>query len=131
RDGISYELDLEMLRPDGTTRWIKARGEAVGDPRGHVVGLRGTEQDITERKLAQEALAGMSRKLLDAQAQERARIGRELYDDINQRLALLSVEIDGMNEVSPVTNGELRSRMDELGKRTSEISAVVQSLSHE
>jgi signal transduction histidine kinase len=87
--------------------------------------------DITERKLAQEALAGMSRKLLDAQEQERARIGRELHDDINQRLALLSVEIDGMKEVSPITNGELRSRMDELGKRTSEISAVVQSLSHE
>jgi signal transduction histidine kinase len=87
--------------------------------------------DITERKLAQEALAGMSRKLLDAQEQERARIGRELHDDINQQLALLSVEIDGMKEVSPVTNGELRSRMDELGKRTSEISAVVQSLSHE
>ena len=36
-----------------------------------------------------------------------------------------------MKEVSPVTYGELRSRMDELGKRTSEISAVVQSLSHE
>ena len=87
--------------------------------------------DITERKLAEEALADMSRKLLEAQEQERVRIGRELHDDINQRLSLLSVEIDGMKEVSPVTNGELRSRMDELGKRTSEISAVVQSLSHE
>lgn len=73
----------------------------------------------------------MSRKLLEAQEQERARIGRELHDDINQRLALLSVEIDRMKEASPVTYGELRSRMDELGKRTSEISAAVQSLSHE
>jgi len=80
------------------------------------------------RKDAEDALI---RKLLEGQEQERARIGRELHDDINQRLALLSVEIDGMKEVSPVTNGELRSRMDELGKRTSEISAVVQSLSHE
>ena len=87
--------------------------------------------DITERKLAEEAVAGMSRKLLEAQEQERRRIGRELHDDINQRLALLSVEIQRMKEVSPVTYGELRSRMDELGKRTSEISAVVQSLSHE
>lgn len=87
--------------------------------------------DITDRKLADEAVAGMSRKLLEAQEQERRRIARELHDDINQRLALLSVEIDRMKEVSPVTYGELRSRMDELGKRTSEISAVVQSLSHE
>ncbi len=36
-----------------------------------------------------------------------------------------------MKAVSPVTYGELRSQMDELGKRTSEISTGVQSLSHE
>ncbi len=131
RDGTSYELDLVTVRPDGTTKWIRTRGEAVGDATGRIVGLRGTAQDITERKLADEALAGMSLKLLEAQEQERSRIGRELHDDINQRLALLSVEIQRMKEVSPITYGELRSRMDELGKRTSEISAVVQSLSHE
>ena len=28
RTGASYELDLEMIRPDGTTRWVRARGEA-------------------------------------------------------------------------------------------------------
>jgi signal transduction histidine kinase len=84
-----------------------------------------------ERSQTEEALAGMSRKLLRAQEQERSRIARELHDDINQRLALLSVEIQRMREANPITYGELRSRMDELGKRTSEISAVVQSLSHE
>jgi PAS domain S-box-containing protein len=131
RDGASYELDLEVVRSDGTTRWVRTRGEAMGDTTGRIVGLRGTAQDITERKLAEEALAGMSRKLLEAQEQERARIGRELHDDINQRLALLSVEIQRMKDVAPATYGDLRSRMDELGKRTSEISAVVQSLSHE
>ena len=131
RDGTSYELDLEMVRADGTTRWLTARGEAVSDATGRITLVRGTMQDITERKLADEALAGMSRKLLEAQEQERARIARELHDDVNQRLALLSVEIDRMKETSPITYGELRSQMEELGKRTSEISAVVQSLSHE
>jgi signal transduction histidine kinase len=84
-----------------------------------------------ERNQTQEALAGMSRKLIEAQEQERSRIGRELHDDINQRLALLSIEIQRMKEANPITYGELRSRMDELGERTSEISAVVHSLSHE
>jgi PAS domain S-box-containing protein len=129
--GPSYELDLEMIRPDRTTRWVRTRGEAVEDTTGQIIGLRGTAQDITERKLAEETLADMRRKLLEAQEQERARIGRELHDDINQRLALLSVEIQRIKEANPVTYGELRSRMDELGKRTSEISAGVQSLSHE
>jgi PAS domain S-box-containing protein len=131
RDGTPYELDLEVVRPDGTTRWVRTHGEAAADTTGGVVQLRGTVQDITERKLADEVLAGMSRKLLEAQEQERSRIGRELHDDINQRLALLSVEIQRMKEVCPGMYGELRSRMDEIGKRTSEISAGVQSLSHE
>ncbi len=131
RNGTPYELDLEMVRPDGTTRWVKAHGEPVSDTAGRIVALRGAAQDITELKLAEEAVAGMSHKLLEAQEQERIRIGRELHDDVNQRLALLSVEIQRVKEVSPITYGELRSRMDELGKRTSEISAVVQFLSHE
>jgi PAS domain S-box-containing protein len=103
----------------------------VFDETGHCTHLVGAVHDITERRLAEENLADLSRKLLEAQEQERSRIGRELHDDINQRLALLSVEIQRVTEVSPVTHAELRSRMDELGKQTSEISASVQSLSHE
>jgi PAS domain S-box-containing protein len=131
RSGTLDELDLEVIRSDGATRWLQLWGEAVGDTTGSVVRLRGTAQDITERKLSEQAIASMSRKLLEAQEQERARIARELHDDINQRLALLSVEIQRIKEANPITYGELRNRMDELGKRTSEISDVVQSLSHE
>ena len=48
--GMPYELDLEIIRPDGTTRWIAARGEAVRETNGQITKLRGTAQDITERK---------------------------------------------------------------------------------
>ena len=131
RYGTSYELDLEMVRPDGTTRWITARGEALSDTTGGIVGLRGTAQDITERKLSEEALAGMSGKLLEAQEQERTRIARELHDDVSQQLALLSGEIHQIQEALPVSARELRNRVNELRKRTSEISTSVHSLSHE
>src|SRR5215471_3823588 len=84
-------------------------------------------QDITDRKRAEEALADMTRKLIQAQEQERARIGRELHDDINQRLALLS------NELQQLQNNpsEVRSRLRELRKETTEIANDVQALSHE
>src|SRR5215470_15627416 len=49
-------------------------------------------QDITERKRLEEALTGMSRKLIEAQEHERARIARDLHDDINQKLAMLAME---------------------------------------
>jgi PAS domain S-box-containing protein len=58
RTGTPYELDLEIVRPEGTStrRWIKTRGEAVSDTTGRIVGLRGTGQDITDRKRAADKL---------------------------------------------------------------------------
>ena len=54
--GESYELDLEIADPKGPTRWITARSEAVYDAQGKIIGLRGTAQDITERKRIEEQL---------------------------------------------------------------------------
>jgi PAS domain S-box-containing protein len=86
--------------------------------------------DITQRKLAEAAIAGVSRKLIEAQEQERTRIGRELHDDIGQRLALLAVELQQLHE-DPRHFSEARSRVGELHKQTLEIAAEIQSLSHE
>ncbi|MFA4958095.1 MAG: PAS domain S-box protein [Candidatus Methanoperedens sp.] len=54
--GAPYELDLEMLHPDGLQRFMIARCEAVRDAAGQVVMLRGTLQDITQRKRTEEEL---------------------------------------------------------------------------
>ena len=62
RTGASYELDLEVVRQDGSTRWVRARGESVGDDSGQTVALRGTCQDITERTQAEKALSDMKLK---------------------------------------------------------------------
>jgi signal transduction histidine kinase len=86
--------------------------------------------DITERKLAEAALANVSRRLIEAQEQERSRIARELHDDIGQRLAQLAIKLAQLQQ-SPPNSSELRSRIVELQKQTSEIAADIQSLSHE
>jgi PAS domain S-box-containing protein len=54
--GIPFELDMELVRPDGSKRWVIDRGEPLRDASGRIMGLRGTVQDITERKRAEEAL---------------------------------------------------------------------------
>jgi PAS domain S-box-containing protein len=84
-------------------------------------------RDITDRKRAEEALSGMTRKLIETQEQERIRIGRELHDDINQRLAMLAIELEQLQE----NPSEVRSRVQEIQKQTTEISSDVQALSHE
>ena len=124
-------LESVRQRKDGTRVEVSLNISPIRDSEGQIVGASTIAHDISERKLAEEAVADMRRKLLEAQEQERARIARELHDDINQRLSLLLVEIQRLKEANPITYGELRSRMDELGERTSEISDVVQSLSHE
>ena len=47
-----------------------------------------------QRSGVEAALADISRMLIEAQEQERARIARELHDDISQRLALLTVGLE-------------------------------------
>jgi PAS domain S-box-containing protein len=84
-------------------------------------------QDITDRKRAEEALSGMTRRLIESQEQERTRIGRELHDDINQRLAMLAIELERLQS-NPL---EVRSRLQQLREETIAISSDVQALSHE
>ena len=83
--------------------------------------------DVTSRKEAEDALSAMTRKLIEAQEQERARIGRELHDDINQRLALLSVALEQLGD----SRSEVRSQVQELRKELRQISDDVQALSHD
>jgi len=84
-------------------------------------------QDITDRKQMEEALSRMNQKLIESEEQERARIARELHDDINQRLALLALQLDQLQE----NPSEVQSRLRELRKATAEIANDVQALSHE
>ena len=83
--------------------------------------------DITDRKRAEEALSGMTRKLIEAQEQERTRIGRELHDDINQRLAMLALELEQLQR----NPSEVESRVQDLRKSMAELSNDVQALSHD
>ncbi len=54
--GEDYVLDLRYWRPDGHPGWVEARGEAVRDASGSVSGLRGTLQEITQRREQELAL---------------------------------------------------------------------------
>ena len=61
--GTSYELDVEIIGSGSSTKWATARGEPVRDTDGQIIGLRGTVQDITERKRVEEALHESEDKL--------------------------------------------------------------------
>jgi len=130
QNGTPYELDVEIARPGSLIKWETARGEPVRDKSGEIIGLRGTVQDITERKRVEAELLGIRRRLSEAQEQERTRIARELHDDIGQRLAVLVIKLQILHQDAPELS-QTRSDLEELQQLTSEIITDVQSLSHQ
>ncbi len=101
--GVPYELELEMLRADGGKGWMLARGEAVKDLAGRIVGVRGTAQDITERIGREEALRRF-RTAMDTAGDAIALIDRAgmRYADVNQTLCdLLGYTREEMLAMSP------------------------------
>jgi PAS domain S-box-containing protein len=98
---------------------------------GTMGGILILAEDITRRKQMEEALSGVSRRLIEAQERERSRIGRDLHDDIVQRLALLAVQLEQVQQNSPDLHVEVRRRLGEIWKLSTEIATDIQSLSHE
>jgi signal transduction histidine kinase len=99
------------------------------DSAGILVGVAEIAQDISEQNRAEKALSSVSRRLLHAQEQERARIARELHDDIGQRVALLAIELTNLSAGRPDSLDS--SQTTKLQKQAVAITEDIQALSHE
>ncbi|HEX7120277.1 MAG TPA: ATP-binding protein [Longimicrobiales bacterium] len=53
--GEEVLLDYRIIRPDGTVRWVRSHGTPVRDENGVVYRFVGTTEDITERRVEEEA----------------------------------------------------------------------------
>ena len=101
-------MEYRLRRHDGEYRWVLDHGVPRHNVDGSFAGFTGSCIDITEKKLAEEALSTLSQKLIHAQEEERARLARELHDDISQRLALLALKLQILQESLPASATEIR-----------------------
>ena len=124
----SFEMHYRVRRRDGEYRWVLGYGVPRFNPDGTFAGYIGSCVDITERKHAEESLATIGRRLIEAHEAERTWIGRELHDDINQRLALLAIELDRWSQHA--STNELTEQVRHARARITEIAEDVQGLSH-
>jgi PAS domain S-box-containing protein len=122
-----YSKEYRLRRRDGVYRWMLDIAAPRVNEDGSFAGFVGSAADITDQKLAQEALEKIGGKLIEAQEEERSRIARELHDDICQRLALLSMELEQANRGS---NSGRSPKLEEIRRHCAEIAIDVQALSH-
>lgn len=126
-DGETFRADADRWeRPSGTT-WVRWEIRPWTTASGSLGGILIFAEDITHRKQMEEAVADISRRLIESQEQERTRIGRELHDDINQRLAMLAIELQKLLDHPSDTHKAVQG----LQQQIEEISNDVQALSHE
>jgi PAS domain S-box-containing protein len=123
-----YDLTFRMIARDGHIVWVQNL-VSVTRENGKIVALRGYMIDVSERKQAEEALRDLGGRLIAAQEEERRRVARELHDDLNQRMALMSIELEQIGQTIQKPSS-LRRRFQKLQMQVQEISADIHRLSY-
>jgi PAS domain S-box-containing protein len=127
RTAEPYHLELEMIRPDGTRRWVNALGGPRRDVAGRVVGLHGMVQDVTEQKRAEEERRKLEEHLRVAQKMEAiGTLAGGIAHDFNNILAAVTGYVELALQVS--TSEEQREYLQNVMKASSRAIDLVKQI---
>ena len=125
-----FEMEYRLRRYDGEFRWVVNRGVPRFDSDGAFCGYIGSCIDVTERKRSEQRLQELSGRLISAQDEERARIARELHDDVSQRMALLEMSTDRFRQHALQLSPDATRELAQIADATAQISSDIRHLSH-
>ena len=125
-----FRMEYRVRRHDGEYRWVTDTGVPRYNEDGSFAGYIGSAVDVTDRKLADEALSTVTQRLIEAQEDERARLARELHDDVNQQLTLLNMRLGGLARAVPASVPGGRLRIEEARKDVLKLAQDIHALSH-
>jgi PAS domain S-box-containing protein len=142
-----FVMDYRIRGADGAYRWLLDLGVPKYGADGSFAGYIGCSIDITERKHAEDQIRAsraelavshreiqhLAGRLIEAQDAERARVARDLHDDVSQQLAGLSIAFSGLRHrmEEMLANQELQSDLRSLQERTAALAQNVRHLSHD
>ncbi|TVR20083.1 MAG: PAS domain S-box protein [Anaerolineaceae bacterium] len=93
RRGEEATVSYRVQRPDGTVRWVRSRAFPVRAPDGTLSRVAGIAEDITDRVQYENRLKRLSQRLVTVLDDERARIARELHDQVGQELTAIGINL--------------------------------------
>ena len=143
-DGHVRDVELQLQCKGGRTLYVSLSMAAIRDEKDNLY-YRSTWRDITTRKRAaavldekqaelergRRELQALAGRLLTVQEDERRRVSRELHDDLNQRLAVLTVEIERLYQRLPPSSREVVDRLRELRDHVVDLSDAVHDLAYQ
>lgn len=142
-DGRAGDVELRLRRRDGSLLDVSLGMALIRDERGNYY-YRSIWRDVTDRKRAEDALRrkqaeleqsqaelrALAGRLLTAQDDERRRISRELHDDVNQRLAMLTLDVESLQAGVPRSPRVTAERLGAIRDRLVELSDDVHGLAY-
>lgn len=93
-DPSPVSVEHRIVRPDGTVRTVLGRGEGIVDETGRVVRVVGVNQDITERRRADEERRQLLGRLYHLQEGQDRRLAADLHDGHIQSLATIGFKLE-------------------------------------
>jgi PAS domain S-box-containing protein len=125
REFFQFEYNY---RSENRERWFLMSVTPMKSPgRGVVI----THEETTQRKGHERAIQELSWRLISAQEQERERIARELHDDLNQKVAIIAIELQRLGSLFPENADEEKGKVNDLWNKVHSLSMDVQRLSHQ
>jgi two-component system sensor histidine kinase UhpB len=105
QDHRARSFRLAVTHKDGSIVWTETHMSVLRDRDSQPVGIVGAVRDITERKIYEQALKRsesqlrlLSQRVLQVQEDERARIARDLHDQLGQELVYLRMKAQSLAE---------------------------------
>jgi PAS domain S-box-containing protein len=125
-----FRFEYRLRRRDGEYRWVLASGVPRFHADGSFAGYIGSGVDVTDRKLAEEAISMVSRRLIEAHEEERTWLARELHDDIGQQICLLLMSLGRLTSDMQASIAEIREGVAKAIEQASSIVVDMRALSH-
>lgn len=126
---LAHPRDVLAVKSDGTA--FPAEASVSKLTVAHKTTWTIILRDLTDRLRAEQQLHSLTTQLMTAQEEERRRISRELHDDINQRLALVAIEMGSLEADPPTSVEKVRGAFQSLSQRLASISDDVRRMAYQ